>query len=566
MSHAHGDAVYLPLSSSDRRLGGLLALTTLFVLMATDQMGFTRDDTFYFHAARTYAGWFQEMGAHFRAGEFLAPFRQESIDRHLSYNAEHPFLIKGLFALSWLLFFETLGWLPESLAIRLPGMVFAALGVALTFRFATEVTGRRVAGVVAALGFVLMPRPFFHAHLACFDIPITTLWVAVIYAWWRSFASRRWALWTGVLWGIALSTKLNAFFLPFVLLAHLAIVRLRDPALRGGTLWARVRPPLALWSMALWGPLLFFGLWPRHWYNTVDRLTWYLNFHLKHEHYHIDYFGRFLIEPPFPVTFPFVMTAVTTPLVVLFLWLWGLVRWWDTTPPGARDDLPGGPQRETGWLLALGSLVPFAVIAMPSSPIFGGIKHWMTALPLLMIVAAWGFVDLVDRLKTALPEAWPREALARGALLTLLFTPLIHATYQSHPFGLAYYNEVIGGVTGAADRGMMRNYWGYSSRQALPWVNEHARQGAYLQVHNMTRIAFDQYQGEEMLRRDLRWTNNVEIAHFVLYHHPKNHLPANLPNLWERLGTQAPAHVVHYHGVPLLSIYRNTYREPARAP
>lgn len=541
----------------------LLATTAL--MLATADIGYTRDDTFYFHAAREYAGWFEFFWANLLEGKVLASFTQEAIDAHWSYNPEHPALIKGLFAVSWLLMYKTWGLMGEAVAMRFPAMVFAGGVTAVTYLLCLEITGRRLASVVAAATFILLPHFFFYGHLACFDIPITAMWAAVGYAWWRSLDSVRWAILAGVFFGIALSTKLNAFFLPFVVVGHALWWRMRDPRLASIPWFKRLWPfPAGLWWMAILGPVLFLVLWPRHWFNTVERITWYMNFHLTHEHYHIDYFGRFLIEPPFPIAFPFVLTAITTPIVVLGLTVWGLVAWW-RRPALARTAQDEELWRAPGAFLFLFAFLPFAVIAMPNSPIFGGVKHWMNAWPFLLVLLAWGLDDLIQRART-LPGAMGSPKLWAPLLSVALLAPVITATRTSHPAQIAWYNEVIGGVTGAADRGAMRNFWGYSAHLVLPWLNENTERNARLHSHNSTSWAMRQYQAEGMLRDDLRQARDLRDTDWVLYHHPKTWIPINEPNLWERLGSQAPATVGTLYGVPLLSVYRNAWRVPPSPP
>ena len=109
-------------------------------------------------------------------------------------------------------------WLSEITAMRLPGQVFAGLLLAILYLFTTELFGRW-AGLFAALSFLCTPRHFFHAHLSCFDIPVTTLIIATVWAYWRSLHSPKWVLVTAVLWGVGLLAKLNAFFIPIPLLA-----------------------------------------------------------------------------------------------------------------------------------------------------------------------------------------------------------------------------------------------------------------------------------------------------------------------------------------------------------
>ncbi len=124
------------------------------------------------------------------------------------------------------------------------------------------------------------------------------------------------------------------------------------------------------------------------------------------------------------------------------------------------DDVDRAP----GAFLLVQVLGPMAVIAMPSTPIFGGVKHFMPAMPYLAIVAAVGL---------ALAEAlghgrwWPpgasglRPARPPAALAALVCLPALVETRRSHPDGLSHYNLLAGGFAGGASLGMNRQFWGY---------------------------------------------------------------------------------------------------------
>lgn len=536
--------------ASDRGLAWLLGFAYVALLFVTDDMGYTRDESFYFHAAREYAGWFEEAIAFAQEGRFLAAFEQASIDRHWSYNPEHPVLVKTTFALGYLVFDEWTGWMSAEDAMRFPAMVFAGWLVAWLYLFTFELTGRRYAAVLATAGFALLPRWFFHAHLTCFDVPITAVWFGIVYAYWKSLDSTRWAWATGFLWGIGLITKLNAFFIPLVFLAHWALLAVPKMRFQGGRIHSPPMP-FALWTMALVGPLVFYLGWPRHWFDTYNRIAWYLEFHLQHEHYFVWYFGQSLWEPPFPVSYPFVMTLTTTPLPQLLAVLIGagvlLVPWAkrliDRAP--VRGDRFG-----TGILIALNIAVPFLVIAQPSSPVFGGIKHWFPALPYLAMVGGVGLVWVIDHL----PGSDRVRQVAALGLAVVLLLPTIRATERTHPYGTSYYNEVVGGFTGAADRQGMRQFWGYAARGALPWLNAHAAEGARVHFHNTTSGSVDMYRRMGLLRDDLRQAWSLRDADIVLFHHQKSFAPFEYA-VWHAFGTQAPAHVVEVAGVPMLSVY-----------
>jgi hypothetical protein len=545
------------LSRGRGRLDGLdlLAATAIFVaytalLLATTQMGFTRDESFYFHAARDYVGWFNELEDNVEIGRWGDSFTQEGIDRHWGYNPEHPVLMKTLFGLSYEHLHERLGWLGPSTAMRFPAMVFAALLFSGIYLFTREAFASRVAAVAAVALMALQPRFFFHAHMTCFDVPIVTVWFWTVYAYWRSLDSTRWAIATGLLWGIGLITKLNAFFLPAIFLLHWAIGGARKFAWRDGRLHVPT-VPLALFAMAVLGPLVFYFGWPRHWYDTFGRIVWYLKFHMHHEHYFVAYFGQNLIRPPFPVAFPFVLTVVSIPLAVLapmlaggVLCLWEWVRGWRAW--GLLD----GDRYGTGALIAMNIALPILVIANPDTPVFGGVKHWFPSLPYLAMLGGYA----ISRVIAGVGAGLPARSAAALACVAAVGGPGALAIARNHPFGTSYFSEPIGGITGAADAGMMRQYWGYAARQALPWLNEHAPRGSTVYLVDTTGIAWDMYVEEGLVRPDLRAAWDPRYADFALYDHDKAFFHEQ-SEIWRGFGTYAPAHVVASAGVPIISVY-----------
>src|SRR5690606_18107719 len=113
----------------------------------------------------------------------------------------------------------------------------------------------------------------------------------------------------------------NGFFIPGVLLMHWALAGWAEFRIsRGatGTLLQVPRIPAAFFSMILIGPVIFYLLWPRHYFDSFNRVAWYIERHLAHEHYAVHYYGELLVRPPFPREFPFVMSWYTIPMVTLF--------------------------------------------------------------------------------------------------------------------------------------------------------------------------------------------------------------------------------------------------------
>jgi hypothetical protein len=322
----------------DRRIALALAVaTTAILLFASRNQGFTRDEGYYFDAGEQYWQWYAEVAEGLAHGN-VDGLREKSVDRWWSYNHEHPPLMKVLYGVSWRIFHKcdcpaqggrhpigysarhrTLSLLSESQAFRLPAFLMGGLLVALVYLFGAHAVSRR-AGLVAAALALAMPRYFFHAQLSCFDAPMATTWLLTVYCYWRSLTDPRFALPAGISFGLALATKHNGFFIPILLVAHYLYVR-RD-ALRA----LRFPPiPRAFVWMALLGPLVEFALWPWMWFHTVDRVREYFQFHLQHVHYNFEYLGVNYNNPPYPKSYPFVMTLLTAPVTTMVLALVGAV-------------------------------------------------------------------------------------------------------------------------------------------------------------------------------------------------------------------------------------------------
>ena len=603
----------------DQLVALLLGLATLVVLVKTDGMGFTRDEGFYFRAALSYIGWFDDLDTHREEERVEDSWTRENIEEYWKDNPEHPVLMKSAFALSYRTFARERDWLPAATAMRLPTMVSTAVLIWAMYLFMCAAF-TRTAGLFACVAYLSMPRVFFHAHLACFDAAMVTMWFLVLTAYWKSLNSRTWAYITGVVFGLTLITKLNAFFLPPLIFLHWMWTGWADWRVdrsdRGVAMLQLPKVPLAFTTMAALGPLIMHWGWPLHWYDTFKQVAWYIERHLSHEHYAVYYFGDLLIEPPFALSFPFVMSWYTIPLVTMVAFALGLIALGTSTPlrcrltfvaqrlravlGGAawvsllarlraprdaerRDAIahrlrewtrPGGARPERAYtrdprgtlgLMALGMLLPFIIIARPDTPIFGGTKHWMTGMPYFACFAGIGFAWMMHgalagaaKWLKALHRPLVRNTLVLAALPLVLW-PSIRATAHSHPYGTSYYNELMGGYVGAADRKMHRQFWGYTSRHAADWINAHAPKNASIHIHNMFPNAFDMYKRDGIFRKDLRPSGSVRGAHYVLYHHQNVKRPF-LFGMWHDYKTTSPAFVVSIDGVPLLSVYENPFK------
>jgi 4-amino-4-deoxy-L-arabinose transferase-like glycosyltransferase len=558
----------------DAAIAAALALFTVVGLALTEQdIGFTRDEGYYFKAAKLYFGWFQDLFAHVTRGDITGAFSQAVIDKHWSYNHEHPVLVKTLFALSWGVLKEQFGLFAlSSSALRFPAWLFAGLSVALVYLFARTLKLTILSSTFAALLWITMPRVFWHAHLSCFDIPVCAAHLWLVLAYYKGRASVKGAVIVGIAFGFAAAVKHNVLVAPAIFVLHWLLTDARGFRREHGGF--RLPPiPLAFFSMATLGPVVFIAHWPYLWPDVIMRIGWYLGFHLTHEHYPILYFGDLLTHPPFPVAFPFVMSAVTIPTATLVAMSVGfllavvvVIRGFVVSRTGGEPevtsvplgDVAREPSASPALLLLLNIAYPFALIALPSSPIFGGTKHWMNALPFLCILAAWA----LDEARARMRHAWPtltdmRRVALFACLAFIVVLPSAILTARVHPYGLSAYNSVTGFARGAANVGFQRTFWGYEAREALPLINARAKSNGRIHFGDTNRDDHAMYRSDGLLRSDLAYSGSVRGSD-VASVQPQGEFKEQWIEVLNEWRPGGPDAVVHVEGVPLLTV---TFRE-----
>ena len=521
-----------------------LAVAYVGVLWSTaPAMGYTRDEGYYFKAAEEYARWWGVLFS----DRVLDAFTRDEIRKHFSYNTEHPPLVKFSQGLTYYLFHRWLGWVDPGQGFRIAGFLWAGLSVLSTYLLGRRLVGP-AAGLLAGAALATLPRYFYDAHLACFDVAMTTMWTLSLWAFHRAWTAAskdvvRRSLGLGVVFGLALATKLNALFLPVVFVV-LWFVAPPDP-LRpkiiegpGGGRDILLPPvPIPLVACVLIGPLVFVATWPYLWHDTFQGIGAYIRFHLRHEHYPISYFHELLVKPPFPVSFPFVMSALTIPGPWLVLGSIGVMQ----------ACLRALRRRLGSALLASATLLPILVIALPSSPIFGGVKHWYNAMPTLFIAGAAVLLPATHALR-----AYLHPALFKGGLiacLVLILGPGAAGVGASHPHGIGFYNALAGGFRGGAELGMQRGFWGGLAFEAFDALPE--RQRVFFNRTNYD--SFRMYRREGLLPDGISYANDAKSAGAAVVFEQPEHGEAEA-EVWSRMGYR-PVAGTYQDGVTLTQIY-----------
>lgn len=550
--------------------GGIwLGLVYLLALVKSARtLGFARDESFYFDAANRYSGWFRLL-----AEKPAVALTQSSIDAAWSANHEHPSLVKMAFALSHYLFFEKWPLFSDaSTAWRFPGMLSGAFAVGFVY-YAGKRRAGAVAGAVAAVLLAAMPRVFYNAHLACFDIPVMTIWALCLGAYLRAVRKKSWgsALLFGISFGLALDTKHNAWMLPAVVVPHLLVVGharfWRTPTDRKPTVRERIaslgflKPLLA---MATVGPAVFLALWPWMWHDTQARWNEYTAFHLHHVYYNMEFLHRNYAGPPSPIAYLPVMVAATVPTITLLLCGYGIAA---TAKPFAgtlrrvfRKPHRLGASGERLGLDLLAMLIPLGPFFLPATPIFGGTKHWMPAYPFMALFAARGIFFVGRGLNVWLRERFARLSIPPAVVSLLLALSFVAGpiaeTWHSHPFGLSAYVPLVGGTAGGASLGLNRQFWGFTTQSLAPWLEANCKPGDRIYVHDTTYGAWAQMVAEHRLPHGLQPVGSIHEANVAIVHH-ELHMAEAEAGIMTVFGG-APAYVLTQDGVPIISVYRRS--------
>jgi 4-amino-4-deoxy-L-arabinose transferase-like glycosyltransferase len=517
----------LTMRRADWVIAAALFVAALLIVAFTCQAyGPTYDEPHYASAGIRYAEWWGRVGR----GDFSALSR-EAITEAWHFNHEHPPLQKVASGVAQAIFGRTVSGMT---AIRLPSALWYALVVAALFVFVLPVWGRAGA-LFSALALATLPRFFAHAHLVALDMPIAC-WFFVTTALSAVALERnswKWALLAGFAFGLALGAKVNAFFLPSLLIPWCLI-------------WYRPRWPKLLVILVL-GPAVFFLSWPWLWIAPVAHFREYLAFHFRHAAYNVWYLNHLYRYAPWH--YPFVITAVTTPVLVLLCAVVGVPCCWPRRGVDPRKAL-----------LLLGLIVTLLPSALPTSPKYNGERLFLPAFPFLCALSGGALAWVQARLAHATSgrrDGARVTALATFGLAILALTPGVRGAVNLHPYQLAYYNELVGGPWGATKQGFETIYWGQVFQESAGFLNDvPMRKPRVLLVPKGVIYLLEFQQRAGNLRADVRLTGDESEAaqvDAVMF----QWMESDFTDLcWELVnGDEDPVHAVVAGDAPLLTVY-----------
>lgn len=439
-------------------------------------------------------------------------------------------------------FYALVGLTGDVLAPGWADLSRARLGPILLFSFCSGVLFSFVAGrwgwwaaAVSAGAWVFQPNLFGHGRYASYDGVLCSLWLLALFAFAAAVREpegtdsppnhRRFPWPTSIVFGLilgcAMADKLTGWFLPLPFLAWAALQRRRLPFIVlavgigiGLVAVYILNPPW--WTEPISGPLRFFK----------SNLTRGQTIPIP-----VLFLGKIYQTPveSLPWYNTIVWTVLVTPLGFLLLALAGVFR-----AVAKRTTEPIGPLIFLHWLFLL------LLRALPNAPGHDGVRLFLPAFGLLALLAGLGVVQFAQ---------WVGKAARWIASISL--AEAVVSVLVMMPVPLSYFSPIVGGLPGAARRGMEPTYyWDALDADALAWLRANTRPGQTIQFSSFpTSWLYLRETGA--LPPRLASIDPGSPAWYVLQNRPGAWSP------WDRtLATEAkPAYAVTKLGVPLVWIF-----------
>jgi hypothetical protein len=384
-------------------------------------------------------------------------------------NREHPAVGKLLYGAAQYFFGDQLAVSRTvSALLNTATVLLAYLAAVRWFGLAT--------GVFAALLLAVFPSFVAHGKIAALDCPAGFFFTLAMYLFFVGLEpgpkqTRRFG-WLAVAIGLGIATKFSVgLVLLFVLTAY-PLIHWKEILHTG-----RLSLPWTLYLLPALAFIPLVALWPWLWQDTSAHFKETLG-HWNGEPWEL-YFGRTQIVP---IYYFFVCFAAVTPVALLLPWGVALIQVIRPKPASLTDPVAdvGGLSIRLRWLLTIAwFLLPFVWSFAGYRQ--DGIRYVYPAfVPFAMLVGA-GLVILgrsleqgvgrLSRVFLGLPWGWCLGAAA------IVYVGV--ASARVHPYYLDYYNEIIGGASGAyTNRRLETGWWGEGTDRAIDYLNVHAPQGA----------------------------------------------------------------------------------------
>lgn len=460
-------------------------------------------------------------------------------------------------------------------AHRISTLIFTSLCIFFLVLFAFETYGTKAA-LLSSAALIFIPRFFIHSLYTTLDAPIASMMLIASYFIWKGTKSRKYAIASGIVFGLALATKVTAFLLPLAIVPWLLIcyrdrILKRIKSLAAG----RIEPTPAVFllaSLIIISPVVFLIIWPWLWNDTLPRLLGYVGLNAAHSvsmNVATFYLGESYIEVPWH--YSWVMLLATVPATILFFSILGGIR---TLKEGLSME------NRASLLLLFGFLLLPLVFTSPLATPHDAMRMYLPTFPFLAMLAGIGGSTLLEFIRGR-----RASILALFAVLLMISVPGAIAISQGTHAAANYYSLVVGGTEGAYERGFEMDYYGESYNDVVLWLNENAPNGSSIFTHaawnimetykygDIGQIAYRIGQGKHsldsvasglgtftfeqagLLSNDIKLAENEEDSDYYIILNRRS-LVERSEKIGKYLKNCSPIYTIYSGGVPQAFVYK----------
>lgn len=464
-------------------------------------------------------------------------------------DQSHPPLNDTLAAFTNYIFYQKLGILGDVESHNLFGILSVTLLILGVYIF-TRINFGIFPALIASLSLFLYPIFLAESHFNVKDPPEASFFSLTIILFWLGITKKKakYIYMSAVSCAIALGTKFNVLFLPFILLPW--VFSLGKTILKNEK---KVYIAIILFPLIVVG--LFFVYNPNLWIDPITRVGNMINFYVSSG---TLAGGSSNYQPEYLIYgfnfYPLLAVIYSTPLIILFFSLIGLlISFWNI-------------KKSTYLLIIVWFIFPILRASMPGATIYGGIRHIFEFLPAMAILSGIGAQFLVNYLckylikLKKLPVYIPvQKVLVFQIIAFLTFVPIILKIISIHPNENVYYNPLIGGLKGAYEKNFptVGNSLGNTYLQGAMWLNTHAEKKSCV----TTPLANSGNIPPKSLKTDIEFHNTCQSGKNRLGEYAMDMVYKDYFNDWYAYAYYPtylyPVHQITVDGVAIFEIYKN---------
>jgi len=502
----------------------------------------------------------------FDTGEILLHFFETFDFKYLQYSKDNPlygqllkpelslvqpasFLpVANIFAaLTKQVFHDNLGWLDTFSAYHLSIVFFATMLLFLLYLFCLTYFDLKTA-ILSTASLALYPSFVGFSHILVKDVPMAFFFFLSIFSFLRAYETQRiaWIVTAAIIFGLSINVKINAFFIPVILIAWLVVTHRNLNCLRMflETKWLLV-PGLTLATI--------FASWPLLWLHPLRHFRDMLRHFVRDiplQRIEVTHLGKiFTSGVDVPWHYAPVCLGISTPLVILAFAVVGFFVM-------AKDTIASKNKMSPLVLIWLGVVVGKFMF---TNVTYGGIRLFLEAVPALCIMAGYGAAFTYMR---ALSFMGSLKADYKHALLSLviiaLYIPLLVANIHIHPYQFCFFNGLVGGPRGVYEQELSGTFYVPAFKDGAEWLNKNAPPRSILKIAEPAHIA------KLYLRRDIVIAdqNAVRYDYLMLPHEIDNKPHPSYMVVPHAINPETkPVFTAYALGAPITVIYKNEKNE-----